>query len=219
MKMSRAIAAIVVVLYAITSASAAEAQYTAAGSSMTLTESTLRPGDVIRISVWPNADLSGEFAVEETGNVYLPMIGAVQTAGMSIDDLRMQLRDNYRVYVNNAVVTVTPAFSVGVLGEVQRPGLYVVTATNTLFDVIAMAGGFRPTADEERVRVVREGQVVEVDAIRALRQGEGLASLALHSGDQIIVDRRRTIGLEQMRSVLTLLQSVVLAATLVERMR
>lgn len=220
MQMHRAVTAALTLLLILVGSRAAECQLAtpAEGVSMRV-QNPLGPGDVLRISVWPNNDLGGEFVVEETGNVYLPILGELYVEGKSVDDLRILLRADYRNYVNNAVVTVTSAFTVGVLGEIQRPGLYTVSPTQTLFDVIGLAGGFSRDADQGRVRLVREGEAIQIDAMRALQSGEGLTAYALQSGDQIIVERRRRVGLEQMRSVLTFLQSIILAATLVERLR
>ncbi|MGH7506550.1 MAG: polysaccharide biosynthesis/export family protein, partial [Longimicrobiales bacterium] len=116
----------------------------------------LRPGDVLRIAVWPNADLGGDFIVEESGLVYLPFLGSIQAAGTSIDDLRIQLRSGYGEAIQNPVVTVSVLFNVGVLGEVGSPGVYQATATTTLIDAIGMAGGFGAAADQEHVRIVRD---------------------------------------------------------------
>lgn len=155
----------------------------------------LRPGDAVEVNVWPDTDLGGEFVVEESGYIYLPYLQEVQAAGMSIDELRQRLRDGYGETMRNPVVQVTPVFEVTVMGEVRQPGTYRVRPTHTLFDVIGMAGGFRRGADTERLRVVRPGEVIEYDALRALEEGADLDAVRLRSGDQILIphedDRRR----------------------------
>ena len=151
------------------------------------TETVLRPGDVLNIRVWPSAELSGEFAIEDTGLVHLPLLGAVRAVGVPIDQLREELRRRYSETMQNPVVTVTPMFRVTVTGEVQRPGIQVVTPVNTLFDVIGMAGGFRGGADTENLRIVRPGQVIDFDALRAMETGERMDVIQLRSGDHIIV--------------------------------
>ncbi|MEJ2504499.1 MAG: polysaccharide biosynthesis/export family protein [Gemmatimonadota bacterium] len=134
----------------------------------------IRTGDVLNITVWPDRELGGEFPVEETGYVHLPIIGSVQAEGMQLSRLREQLREGYSSTLRNPVVTITPLFRVSVLGEVRAPSLYTISPTNTLFDVISMAGGFTPEANQGKIRVVRQGRVVEFDAGRALETGEGL---------------------------------------------
>lgn len=154
-------------------------------------EVTLRPGDLLRVIVWPNDDLSGEFPIQRSGNVNLPFLGEVQAAGVSLDSLRDRLRAGYEEMVKNPVITVTPVFRVGVLGNVRQPGIYQVTPSEGLFDVIGMAGGFGPRANEEQVRIVRRDQVLEVNALRALQEGTaGLDQYQLRSGDQVVVPPR-----------------------------
>jgi polysaccharide export outer membrane protein len=172
-----------------------QAQGTVERSAVAAQDSlTLHPGDILRIQVWPDDKLGGEFTVEETGVVYLPLLGAVRTAGLPISRLRAQLRSSYAEVMKNPVVTVTPVFHVGVLGEVRSPGIYPVTPTQTLLDVIGESGGFTGGADENKIRIIRAGQVIHIDASRVLSGDEGagqaaeeLARLHLRSGDQILV--------------------------------
>lgn len=158
-----------------------------AGSS----ESVLRPGDALDIRVWPSAELSGEFPIEDTGMVHLPLLGAVRAVGIPISQLREELRSGYAQAMQSPVVSVTPMFRVTVTGEVQRPGIQIVTPAHGLFDVIGMAGGFRGDADMENLRIVRPGQVIDIDALRVMETGERMDVVALRSGDHIVVPTRR----------------------------
>jgi polysaccharide export outer membrane protein len=151
---------------------------------------TLRPGDILRIDVWPTDELSGEFTIGETGYVYLPLLEAVRAAGVALDDLRAELRRRYGEATRNPVVTITPMYRVSVTGAVQRPGIHLITPTNSLLDVIGLAGGFQGGADTENVRVVRESGVVEFNALRALETGQGMDAVMLRSGDHIVVPVR-----------------------------
>jgi polysaccharide export outer membrane protein len=167
--------------------------------------------------VWPNNDLSGDFTVEESGLVYLPFLGEVQAAGVTLDDLRGRLREGYSQMIQNPVVTVSVVFNVGVLGAVSRPGVYQATTTTTLIDAIGMAGGFAPAADQERVRIVRDGRSIDVDAFRMLSTGQDVSALRLRSGDQVVVEGSR--GGVDWRSILSIVQTVVTIAVLVDRVR
>lgn len=150
----------------------------------------VRPGDVLQIRVWPDTALSGEFPVEESGLVYLPILGGLEAGGMPLGELRKVLRERYGEAMKAPVVTVTPLFRVSVLGAVQRPGLYQVDPSQTLFDVVSLAGGFREGAREDRIRVIRGDRVLEINAKRALETGEALLGLNLQSGDRIVVPER-----------------------------
>lgn len=176
---------------------------------------TLNPGDMLRISVWPNDDLSGEFVVEETGYVYLPMLGRVRAAGVPLDELRSELRSGYAESIQNPVVSITPVFSIGVLGEVRSPGVYNANPSTTLLDVVGEAGGFTNQADQQELRLVREGQAIRFDAERALERGLDVSALRLQSGDRVVVPTRSrgiTFG-----GVLTFVQTTATIAFLVDR--
>lgn len=172
-----------VVLFSLSQQAHAQAGQTQATASSTV----LRAGDMLRINVWPNTELSGEFTIEEDGFVYLPLLAEVRAAGVSVDDLRAELRRRYGEVQRNPVVTVTPMFQVSVTGAVQRPGIHTITPNASLLDVVVMSGGFQGAADAENVRIVRPGQVIDYDAFRALETGEGMEAITLQSGDHIFV--------------------------------
>lgn len=148
---------------------------------------TLRPGDILQVSIWPDATLGGSFTVEETGLVQLPFLGAVQVTGMPIGQLRQELRDGYADIMKEPVVTITPYFQVGVSGGVRRPGNYRITPAENIVDLILMAGGFAERAKEDQIEIVREGQVLKYNVERALEQAANLDALTLRSGDQVVV--------------------------------
>ncbi len=152
-------------------------------------DSPLRPGDALRVSVWPEADLGGQFPVEVDGNVYLPFLGAVRVTGVPGDELRRNIREGFQAAQRNAVVTVTPLYRIGVTGSVRAPGAYLVPPSDGFFNVIATAGGFDMRAKEDQVSVVRGGQVIRLNAEDAIKSGNTLPldALSLQSGDQIIV--------------------------------
>jgi polysaccharide biosynthesis/export protein len=149
-------------------------------------ELVLRAGDALRVFVWREADLSGEFIVDETGHVTLPMLGQVVVAGRSIAALRDELLAGYARELRNPSITVTPLRRVNVLGEVNRPGIFSVDPTVALADLLAMAGGATVTGDLRHIQLVRNGQVMR----EQLDPGLQLSLADVRSGDQIFVGRR-----------------------------
>jgi protein involved in polysaccharide export with SLBB domain len=147
---------------------------------------SLQPGDVIKVEIWREEDLSGEFIVNESGTVTLPLLGERQATGIPLHALRDSLTADYRVHLRNPSITITPLRRVYVLGEVNEAGLYTVDPTVSLAGAVALAGGANPQGDLRRIRVVRGGQVV----LRNVPAESALASLDIRSGDQIFVDRR-----------------------------
>ena len=119
---------------------------------------SLLPGDVIRVEIWREEDLSGEFQVDEEGGVVLPLLGKKQVLGISPDDLRDQLSEEYAQYLVNSAVNVTLLRRIIVLGEVRVAGQYTVDATNSVADVIARAQGVTPGGNAEDIVLVRDGR-------------------------------------------------------------
>jgi protein involved in polysaccharide export with SLBB domain len=146
----------------------------------------LYPGDIVRVQIWREPELSGEFQVDGHGIVTLPMIGEQRVTGLTLDEVRAQLTERFRVNIRNPTITVTPLRRVQVLGEVNRPGLYTLDPTVTLGGAIAMAMGANAQGDLRRIQIVRDGQTllarVEADAT--------LSDVDIRSGDQIFVGQK-----------------------------
>jgi len=150
----------------------------------------LRPGDVIRLQIWREPDLSGEFVVDATGTVVFPRLGDVRVVERTPEELERTLLAEYRRYLVNPSIEITILRRVNVLGAVQRPGLYPVDPTVTIQDVLALAGGVSPIGDPNRIRVIRDGQVISTTVGENTRIGDS----PIRSGDQIMVPERRWIS-------------------------
>lgn len=146
----------------------------------------IRPGDVIRLRVWREPDLSGEFPVDLSGQVTLPKLGAMHVATAPGDSLRAVLVAAYGRFLRQASVDVTVLRRVRVAGAVRTPGLYTVDPTITIGDVLVLAGGATPEGDVRRVRLVRDGARVG----GALSRDANLGAVAIRSGDQLEVPER-----------------------------
>lgn len=149
-------------------------------------EATLRPGDAIRVEIWLEQGLSGEFAVGLDGTVTLPLLGRQRLVDIPMSAVRDTLITQYQQYLRNPSINVTPIRRVSVLGQVQRPGLYGADPTLSLAGVVALAGGATPDGDLNRIRIVREGVVIR----ETVGAGETLSGANIRSGDQIIVEQR-----------------------------
>lgn len=146
----------------------------------------LGPGDVVRILVWREPDLSGDFIIDELGIVTLPMVGRVDVRDVPVSQMRDKLMTAYVAQLRNPSVTITPLRRVYVLGEVNKPGLYTADPTLSLAGVLALAGGATSTGDIRRIRLVRNGSVVQ----SRVDPAASLVNVNIRSQDQIFVDRR-----------------------------
>ncbi|MFN0181708.1 MAG: polysaccharide biosynthesis/export family protein [Gemmatimonadales bacterium] len=164
-----------------------------AGSAPAYAQATahgLRAGDMVRIMIWREPDLSGDFQVDEQGNVVFPKIGPMAVTRLSADSLKGLLVRRYTVYLRDPSIEVGLFRRVNVLGSVRSPGLYQVSQTETIADVLAKAGG--PTSDGKsgRVELLRNGETKPIK----LARNAVLFNSGVHSGDQLFVPARSWIG-------------------------
>jgi protein involved in polysaccharide export with SLBB domain len=157
-----------------------------AGPALAQTATTLRPGDAIRVEIWREQDLSGEFLVAVDGTVTLPLLGRMRLVDIPVELIRDTLIAQYRVTLRNPSINVTPIRRVSVLGEVQKPGLYGADPTLSLAGVVALAGGSTANGNLNRIRIIRDGRVYR----EQVGAGETLSGADIRSGDQIVVEQR-----------------------------
>jgi protein involved in polysaccharide export with SLBB domain len=160
--------------------SAAQAQATGNGAQP---QDTLRPGDVIRLKIWREPDLSGDFTVAQNGDAQLPKIGAVPASMLTADSLTRYIRSSYETYLRNPTIEITLMRRITVTGAVRNPGLYPVDPTMTVGDAVALAGGATPDGRLDRVTLSRNGKRYNV----ALTADSRLSETPLASGDQLEV--------------------------------
>ena len=130
----------------------------------------LGPGDRVRVTVYQQPDLSGEFEVDPSGQVALPLIEAVQAKGMTIkgfqDAIAAKLSNGYLVNprVSVDVVNYRPFY---ITGEVNKPGEYPYVAGMNILKAIAMAGGYSYRANTSKVFMTRvnSGDELVVDPV------------------------------------------------------
>lgn len=125
----------------------------------------LASGDRIRITVYGEDRLSGEFAVTTTGQISFPLIGNINVAGMTLADAQAMIRDRLADgYLKDPRVTAefTTYRPYYVLGEVARPGQFPYVDGLTLRQAIAAAGGFTYRARRSRIFVMSPGTTEEI---------------------------------------------------------
>jgi len=171
----------------------------------------LEPGDIIRVGVWREPDLSGDFRIDENGNLTLPLLGTARAVQRPWDALRDSLLAEYSRQLKNPSVTLTPLRRVLVLGEVARPGPYFADPTLSLAGLVALAGGATFNGDLRHVRVVRDGKTV----VRSASVESLLLNTTAHSNDQVFVERRPWIERNGAFIASTLLSVAGIAVALI----
>ena len=159
-------------------------------------------GDVIEVEAYQEEEISGKFTVNATGAVTFPLLGSVAVAGKTPADvaelLESLLEKDYYVDVQLKVdVAVFASQPVTLLGEVQNPGTYYLEGRMTLTELLAKAGGLRPSAGpllelRRTARVEGEGAPPPMDFPTAkLLTGEVGRDVVLQAGDVLFVSAKK----------------------------
>lgn len=158
----------------------------------------LGPGDVIKISVYGNPDLSLETRISEAGNITFPLVGEVTIGGLATADAEKKISELLekggfiRKAQVNLIVTQLQSQQLSVLGQVNRPGRYPVDGRRNIADILALAGGVSTDGgDFITIIRVRDGKTTKelIDFVELMKSGDTKKNIELMSGDIIYVDR------------------------------
>ncbi len=146
----------------------------------------LDSGDKLRVTVFGQTDLSGDFSVDGGGNIAVPLIPPVQARGLTTAELQSAIAASLgKTLLRNPNVSVQvmefrPFF---ILGEVQKAGQYPYVSGMTVQSAVAIAGGFSYRADQDTVHITRKrgDRLVEMDVE---------TSALVRPGDTILVQER-----------------------------
>lgn len=178
----------------------AQAQTPAPASPQVSKDYALGPGDVIRITVYQNQDLTLETRINDDGTISYPLLGSVKLSGRTVIDAEKTLASglkegNFVKQPQVSILLVTAAANqVSVLGMVNKPGRYpVIASNNKLSEIMAMAGGIIPGSGSDIVVVsgTRDGQAFrkEIDFTKVFASSGSEVDFELRNGDTIWVDR------------------------------
>jgi polysaccharide biosynthesis/export protein len=116
--------------------------------------------DLLAINVWKEPDISRSIPVRSDGKISLPLVGEVQAAGRTPLKLEQDIAGKLKNYIAEPEVTVIVqqinSQKFNILGQVIRPGSYVIANSATVLDAIAVAGGFRDFAKQKNIYVLRQ---------------------------------------------------------------
>jgi polysaccharide export outer membrane protein len=140
-----------------------------APASADISDYRLGSGDRIRLTVYDEPDLSGEFTVNGTGRLSLPLVGLLNAEGLTARELESAIAKKLKPdYVKNPDVTVEvmtyrPFY---IVGEIKKPGSYPYVDGMTVINAVALAGGFTYRAREGSFEIKRpvDGKT---DSVRA----------------------------------------------------
>jgi polysaccharide biosynthesis/export protein len=115
--------------------------------------------DVLAITVWKEPEISRSIPVRPDGKISLPLVGEIQAAGRTPIQLEQDIATRLQTYISKPDVTVIVeqinSEKFNILGRVIKPGSYPLSATTTVLDAIATAGGFQDFAKQSGIYILR----------------------------------------------------------------
>ena len=149
--------------------------------------------DVLKISIWNNAPMSGEFSVRPDGAISIPLLGDVMVAEKTPqqveEDITRRLVDGQLIRDPHVSVGLTAVHSKKyyIQGEVNKPGSYDLVVPTTIMEGLVNAGGFRDFANTRKIRILRGTQEFKFNYNQVSHGKNREQNIYLEPGDQIIV--------------------------------
>lgn len=116
-------------------------------------------GDVIKISVWKEPEISSTVMVRPDGKISLPLVNDLYITGKTPMEIQQIVGEKLASFVNSPSVTVTVqeirSKKVYIIGEVGRTGAYQITQPTTILQILTEAGGLLPFAKQKSIYVLR----------------------------------------------------------------
>jgi len=154
----------------------------------------LGPGDVLSVTVWKQPALSMQLPVTPDGTLRYPLAGHLEVKGRTLAEVEAALTEKLREQLREAVVTVSlvqaHSYRIYVVGEVLRPGEFVLRAPVSVVQAIAMANSFTPFAKRDRLLIIRRkggSETRQVFDYNAYVRGDVGQDIILEPDDTVIV--------------------------------
>jgi polysaccharide export outer membrane protein len=165
---------------------------------------TLDPGDLIRITVFNNPDLTLETRVPESGAITYPLIGEVQIGGVtpSVAEKRIASALEKGGFLKkpqvNILVVEFQSKLVSILGGVLKPGRYPINRETTLADLLATAGGISAEGSDLIAITDAKGKKEEYDLSQVMNGQNTAQNVKLYGGETVFVNSRNVTVMGQV---------------------
>lgn len=157
---------------------------------------TVKPGDVLQVSVWKEPELQAPVLVQPDGKFSFPLAGQFDANGKTVIQLQQQIASRLAHYITDPVVTVSltqiNGNKVYVIGQVQKPGFFVVNPSVSVMQALSMAGGMTPFAALGDIKILRRTYGGTQQALpfnyNDVAHGKDLSqNITLQAGDVVVV--------------------------------
>ena len=128
---------------------------------------TFRPGDAVKISVYPDTSsfLNDIYNIDGNGNIFLPIRGKINVSNLSVIEFESYVKKNFAAYLRYPDVKVRPLIRVSLLGGFANPGLYYIDPDYTMWDLVHLAGGTLREDGLRKMKWERNRDIVEKNLI------------------------------------------------------
>ena len=156
---------------------------------------TVKPGDILKISVWKEPDLQGPILIRPDGGFSFPLVGEVDGRGKTVAELQVIVAQRLSKYISDPVVSVSVTEIHGnkvyVIGQVAKPGEFIVNPSVDVMQALSMAGGMTAFASLSNIIILRHNGTVKTALhfdYTDVAKGKNLANdIQLQSGDVVVV--------------------------------
>lgn len=157
-------------------------------------------GDVLKVLVYDNNDLTTTVRVSGEQMITIPLIGQVNVKGLSIsqiaDKIKNLLADGFIVNPHVSIfIEEYRSRNVTILGQIKKPGLYELREETTLLELLSTAGGVNDDAGGDAIIKRRQSsekkgvKIIKVDIDRLLKEGDTTLNVPLMDGDSIYISK------------------------------
>lgn len=157
---------------------------------------TVKPGDTLLVSVWKEPELQRKVLIEPDGTFAFPLCGEIDAHDKTVAQLQQEITRHLTHYITDPVVTVSLQKIAGnrvyVIGQVKKPGAFVVNPRVDVIQAISMAGGTTPFASLGGIKIIRHAANGSQEALpfnyNDVVHGHDLAqNITLEAGDVVVV--------------------------------
>jgi protein involved in polysaccharide export with SLBB domain len=153
--------------------------------------------------VYQSTELTQGFEVAADGTPADPLYQEIVVAGVPLPVVEDRVRTFLSRFEARPRFVVLPRFRVALGGEIRLPGQYYLSPGTTIAQAVTQGGGPTEAGKRDRIHLIRDTKVIVVDLTELQ---PGVAQSPIHSGDQILVQRRRTVNV--IRDIITPIAAV-----------
>jgi polysaccharide export outer membrane protein len=149
------------------------------------------PEDILAIRVWKEPELSGGVQVRPDGKFTMPLIGEMQAAGLTPEQLTLKITESLTKFINNPEVMVSlqsvQSKKYYITGEVNRTGAFPLVVPITVLEALTNAGGFREYANTKRIVIIRGKERLKFNYKDVIKGKNLEQNIRVQDGDYIVV--------------------------------